>query len=512
MTDESGAPGQTLIRDRALGVLIIGALLFLVGLVILAWRTLQPKPELAPAPLRVAEVSAADNVYDDYTGEKACAVCHPGEAALQSRSGHSRTLWRAVSRSPERWLPGKPFPDPEQPEIEWSYRLQQGVLFADRSQNGRTDSLPLELGVGSGKHGVTFVTTRPGLESDAGRGPSGIEHRISYNTAARSMAITPGQTAREQSLFGPTIVPAGRLLSPEQLKTCLSCHCTLTSGAGFTRLDLATMVPNVTCERCHGPGGEHVSAARGGETDLQIQAGLDDQEPARQIRLCGECHRTVRDVSGSKLNPDNTEIIRYQPVGLSLSACYARATSGLKCTSCHDPHGPTSTDHASYNAVCLSCHQGSGRRTCPRSPRGNCIGCHMPRRKLPDGSLFTDHWIRTRAQADSDTAFFLLHRTQSSRYAVHIIPSPSGKSCPARADGGGSHSLDDCPHPAVPATFSLRRRCSGSTHSPTQAKTALRHFSLALRTTIKDCGRNHTFSQWEKVPRQGRMRGGLAFA
>ena len=35
---------------------------------------------------------------DPYIGGKVCAECHPAEAALHSRSGHSSTLWPAGRR------------------------------------------------------------------------------------------------------------------------------------------------------------------------------------------------------------------------------------------------------------------------------------------------------------------------------------------------------------------------------------------------------------------------------
>jgi hypothetical protein len=58
---------------------------------------------------------------------------------------------------------------------------------------------------------------------------------------------------------------------------------------------------------------------------------------------------------------------------------------------------------------------------------------------------------------------------------------PAGEGAPQGRMRGGPW-LADCPHPAVPATFSLRRRSSESTHSAAQWKTALTTNNWQLAT------------------------------
>ena len=131
--------------------------------------------------------------------------------------------------------------------------------------------------------------------------------------------------------------------------------------------------------------------------DLTMRMGLDRVEPYVEVRLCGECHRLPHTISGGKLNHDNLEIVRYQGVGISLSSCYAKGQSGLRCVSCHEPHDRVSTDLVAYAAVCLSCHgtdTTSKQKPCPVSPASRCIDCHMPRREGSGNIWFTDHWIR----------------------------------------------------------------------------------------------------------------------
>lgn len=158
------------------------------------------------------------------------------------------------------------------------------------------------------------------------------------------------------------------------------------------------MVPNVTCERCHGPGGQHIEAARSSRApeDLRMQLGLDSASPSAQISTCGECHRSPDQVDMMSIQPNDLQLVRFQPIGLAKSKCFREGESGLSCTTCHDPHARVTKDTPAYEAVCLSCHQaaGSAKTLCPVSPVKDCVGCHMPLRGITAEFQFHDHWIR----------------------------------------------------------------------------------------------------------------------
>jgi hypothetical protein len=339
-----------------------------------------------------------------YVGAATCRECHPGESALYARSAHRRTLRRATpDQSPVvAWLAGKMWKDPEVADVTWSYQVKDGRLVAQRASDGRNESLPLDFGVGSGVHGVTFVAVqagaRPGME------PTGIEHRISYLAHGPSIAITPGQENRRAGRLEPHDVPWGRTLGSDGLQECFKCHATLTSTLASTRLDLSSLIPNVTCESCHGPGRDHVEAARRGQDELTMPMGYDRPEPWVEVNLCGGCHKLPPDLAGDQLSPDNNELARLQGVGISLSPCYAQGRSGLRCVACHDPHDRVSHDRTRYEAACLACHGTASKRDskpgeCPVSPQSGCIGCHMPRREVSGKAWFTDHWIRKPARS-----------------------------------------------------------------------------------------------------------------
>jgi hypothetical protein len=330
-----------------------------------------------------------------YVGTSTCRECHPGETAAFRRSGHALTLRRAASDPIARWLDGRTVEDPEQLGVAWSYHLRDGVLSVERREHGKTESLPIDFRFGSGNVGFTFLTVqKPGPEAP----PIGIEHRLSYLAVGQKLGVTPGQQGEGHTGMGTQIVPFGRLLDDPRLLHCFDCHITTPSERRRGRLDTATMIPDVTCERCHGPGGEHVEAARrgGSESDLRMALGLDNSSPSAQITACGHCHRSPEGVDLSSLQPGDLQIVRFQPIGLARSSCFQEGRSWLSCTSCHGPHARLSKNHASYEGVCVRCHQpaGEAKTRCPVSPESNCLDCHMPRRAVTSEFLFTDHWIR----------------------------------------------------------------------------------------------------------------------
>jgi hypothetical protein len=370
-------------------VLIACAVVGLVGGVLL-WVGWQPGREAARGSLRTTPLGTAVRSAS-YVGDRACRACHPGEAALHSRSGHARTLRPAAESPLAHWLDGRRAGDPGWPGVTWEYSLRDRRLVVERRDEGAAlaERLTLDYAFGSARHaGTSFVT----LTDTAPAHPSGLEHRLSYFASDGSLGLTPGQAARPER--GTHDEWTGRRLDGRALLTCFHCHTTLTSSRGPTVLDVATMVPNVSCERCHGPGRAHVAASQAGDSDLTMPFGLDQGTADAQLRLCGECHRHPENFSASMIRADDARLVRFQPVGLMQALCYRRSHGSLRCTTCHDPHARPSHDPLGYEAACLSCHQAAPQAVCPISARTGCIACHMPRRETGPQLVFTDHWIR----------------------------------------------------------------------------------------------------------------------
>jgi hypothetical protein len=266
----------------------------------------------------------------------------------------------------------------------------------------------IDYALGSGHHATTFVTV---LDLDP---PKTLELRLTLYTREGTPGVTPGQAMGEQV---PGTTPAGReQLARETLK-CLGCHATQLSAHPVVELDPLSMIPNVTCEKCHGPGRAHVEAARrgAGSEDLSMPMGLQGWTVQSQLELSGSCHRHPSRVPPQELIANDPTLARFQPIGLSQSRCFKESDGRLSCVSCHVPHARSSSDTANYERVCLSCYEmprngktvETGREishpaaasACPVSASRGCVACHMPKVDSGQHVLFTDHWIRVRRRA-----------------------------------------------------------------------------------------------------------------
>jgi hypothetical protein len=326
-----------------------------------------------------------------YAGEASCRECHPGESALYHRSGHATTL-RKTSERPDllAWLDGRQARDPVHPETTFRYALKDGTVSVARADLVSEEPALLEWAFGSGHHASTFVTvTDPDPDH-----PSGLEHRLTVYADGPKLDVTPGQSG-VSDVDPRSLTANGRILDTRHLANCFECHTTLLSDRSAEMLDVATLIPNVSCERCHGPARDHVEAARAGKSDLKMPFGTSRAEPAlKQIRLCGQCHRLPGKVQPASIRPDNNHLARYQPIGLMESKCFKGSEGALSCTTCHDPHARASSEAASYESTCIKCHKAAPQRVCGVSKDKGCVGCHMPRRDAGQNVLYADHWIR----------------------------------------------------------------------------------------------------------------------
>lgn len=370
-------------------IAILSVLVLLVGGVAY-WAMLKPRPK---AKNRVVSVAGASGAVPraEYVGSTSCKGCHPGEEALYHRSGHSRTL-RAIAQTPFlQSLDGRSVADPERPGVTWSYRREGDGLTVDRRQGDAVASYPIDYALGSDRNAATLVAI---VDADPARFRI-LEHRLTHYRDGDALRLTPGHGASAPA--DPAMKPYGRALSHEDSAKCVNCHATRTSAAGpDTPVVLAEMVPNVSCERCHGPAGNHVEAARRGATGdaLKMPAGPGRQTAAEQMTLCGQCHHHPDRAFAGEIDLRNPNLARFQPVGLMQSKCYLKTEGHLSCTACHDPHDRPGTTASPYEATCLSCHTGPKSTVCKVSPKSGCIPCHMPKTPTAQGFPFTDHWIR----------------------------------------------------------------------------------------------------------------------
>ena len=192
---------------------------------------------------------------------------------------------------------------------------------------------------------------------------------------------------------------------------CLECHNTHVDhvAGSVNQYKRETMILGVTCERCHGPGQEHVAHHRASPDDELARHIVHPGTLTRQQELdvCLQCHSEieVRRRPAFSFRPGEPledyfrthgdrdpedDISANQIEGLSRSACFIQTE--MTCNTCHNPHIPEGPDNSASAAnSCFVCHQAEqcgASETLPVDLRGECIDCHMPRK----GALnFTFH-------------------------------------------------------------------------------------------------------------------------
>jgi predicted CXXCH cytochrome family protein len=215
-------------------------------------------------------------------------------------------------------------------------------------------------------------------------------------------------------------------------KSCYSCHVSqqeknfdLQKNAYKT----AWLNFGTNCERCHGPGSEHVahysSAAppAGPARDIVLQTRLD---AARNTMVCAQCH-SFRDIyvqgyaAGAGYYDYFMPVLEYSladngdpaywpdgrtrrfsndAFGLWQSECYLKG--GVTCVGCHVNAHETEIERnpqlrPDANALCTRCHEDIGKALrahthhAPASAGSSCVECHMPRTVYSIKAEIRDH-------------------------------------------------------------------------------------------------------------------------
>lgn len=329
----------------------------------------------------------------EYVGIARCAQCHPAIVRSQQNSRHAQTFHRQgdLNTLP---LPNKPRPDPDGSKVTHSLTREGGdVRFRVEGVEGEQLQAIAKYMMGSGDRAITLV----------GRDQAGkwCELRVSYYGPIKDWDRTTGHP------FQP-VKPAeylGQPLDDDAVRRCLSCHTTRAriGEAG----DIEADEVGFSCERCHGPAGNHLAAVDSGFPDRP--GGFREPAIARPRlasvtkvnSLCGQCHGA----QGRGIDLSDPNLPRFQATSLPLSKCRTDDGQVLGCLNCHNPHQNAETSARVHEGKCLSCHDGTpgsnksesrpGATFCPVNRAGDCLSCHMPKVKTPVPHVtFTDHHIR----------------------------------------------------------------------------------------------------------------------
>ncbi len=317
----------------------------------------------------------------------------------------------------EDWSGGESFYH-EASDRYYTMSKRDGKYFQRRHQAGFEGKIEnvvekeIHFIIGSGNHARTYLHRTPSNQL--------VELPVAwYAENGGFWAMNPGYDRPDHPGFR-------RVISND----CMFCHNGYPEQpeAGFVgggeALFPGRLPEGIDCQRCHGPGKEHVDTAVAEMAEEEIRrkifnpAGLPVD---RQLELCMQCHlestsrslpySLVRfsrrpfsyrpwealgdyiihfDFETGKGLEDHFEIAHHA-YRLRKSACF-RKGEGLVCTSCHNPHeavrGAEQTERTA--TVCLDCH---GE---PHTESRDCADCHMPKRRADDvvHAVMTDHFIR----------------------------------------------------------------------------------------------------------------------
>ncbi len=320
-------------------------------------------------------------------GAAVCRQCHGEIAEAYETSGHAHTFALTAESDLARQLAGVEFLDPRR-HRSFRYHFDTDGLSVSLPAVFGGEPFPLTFALGSGTHAVSFLTLLPHRDGST----VGLEHRATYYR--KGLGLTVGHPYLSDPV--ESAEHFGRILDGKKLAECLDCHTTQ-----FAIIDhqLANLIPHVGCEKCHGPGRDHVAAMRAGLAGHDLSPAHQWPTAMDELRMCGACHRLPESLKSSELVRNSRVLPRFQPAGLMQSRCFTKSEGALRCTTCHDPHEKVSSDAGHYERICLECHRAQAAPDCPVN-RSHCISCHMPKVAFEGVAAFHDHWIRVRNDED----------------------------------------------------------------------------------------------------------------
>jgi predicted CXXCH cytochrome family protein len=341
-----------------------------------------------------------------YLGEARCQNCHATIFRDSLASRHTQSYYHGAGLE-QLPLAEHPLPDPDDPQVTHTFRWREGTLREETRVAGKVLDAVIEYAFGTVDRYVTAVS----------RDASGA-----YHIARLSYYDTPEGKGWDRSILDAAQPTRGRETEfqgsgigvRDGLAKCLYCHVTNPrtgrDPGGPESADRA-----IGCERCHGPGGNHIAALQAGFPDLAIVNPVRTSPAVVTNKLCNDCH--ILSTQPPEEAPEDPRWIRSQGVGWTLSRCNIDSGGAFGCVTCHDPHkSARAITTAQYEAQCLMCHApaiapagkekpgsparaaaGLTSRICPVDPSKRCIECHMPRVRIDAlHQDLTDHYIRVR--------------------------------------------------------------------------------------------------------------------
>jgi len=333
----------------------------------------------APSPVRPTAPGAA-------TPAPACRRCHQTIVDSYAGTAHQRTSTKARRATVlGDFSPGHNLLRTRTPGVGFTMEQRADGFYQTGwdSTSGGARTVRIDLVIGSGRRGQTYLSWRNGLL---------FELPVSYLTGVRRWINSPG--------YADGQIDFNRLIEPR----CLECHATSFTIAADRRVRRYSenFALGVQCQRCHGDARKHIAyqAAHPEDTTAQFIFNSRKATRDRQVDVCALCHSGGRDEkrpafsfrpgdsldaflapeAGTDVVPD----VHGNQVGLLRRSNCFRSSPAMTCSTCHDVH-QAQRDLAAFVPKCLECHdvtQHPGADSIgARLTTTDCIDCHMPNRR-----------------------------------------------------------------------------------------------------------------------------------
>lgn len=407
------------------------------------------EPAPAADPLAALGHRVTSGAAPGYVDSKLCGLCHQDKYRSYQDVAMSRSFYAAarVANGERRIEDFSTEPYYHEPSRRY-YRIEpegDGLVFR-RWQTGPDGErindveLPIAWVLGSGYHSRVYLYQTP----VGGLFQLPLAWYSRENGGRGGWFMAPGYDR-----------PDHEGVLRRVRRECMFCHNAYPDGPAGSDGSAAphrypTELPEGTgCQRCHGPGAEHVRRALSPDgTSEAIRAAIVNPgrlAPELRNSVCYECHmepsvafpgvrrfdrgdysfrpgellddfRVQLDVTEEGRAPGERFEINHHPYRLEQSRCFTASGGKLSCLTCHDPHRKVSPEEraAHYRTACLTCHEDRISDHPPVTEDGtppssaapaidplasDCTTCHMPTRRPEDvvHVVMTDHRIVRRA-------------------------------------------------------------------------------------------------------------------
>lgn len=386
-----------------------------------------PLNDETPPPIEDSFNALLEPTNSNYVDDELCGMCHKDIYDSYQEIGMAQSFYRPG---------GQPFIEDFENNSyfhEPSNRMfkmvkKEGELFFQRYQPS-PDGKPINFYerkvdwiLGSGNKSRTYLFQTESNEM--------FQFPLAWYTKINSWRLAPGFEKHN-----------GMALGRQILRECMFCHSAYpenieeANGLPWEMDAFSHDLPQgIGCQRCHGPGKEHVQLVINSSDRSEIAAAIvNPSKLAPDLRddVCNQCHlqpaivlmgprrfdkndysfRPGTPLSDYLLHVEIEEEgrtqeerfeINHHPYRLYQSECFIKSEGELSCISCHDPHKKLNPEAAltHYRDACLECHQAHEKKTVPKHfahiAEDDCASCHMPQHRTQDvvEVVVTDHLIR----------------------------------------------------------------------------------------------------------------------